>query len=411
MQRTLEKLLIRDHFPQKKIAFLVGPRQVGKTTLARHLLEKRNSIDLYRNWDDLEWRKEISLKPYGFLDSYRPRQAVCPLVVLDEIHKFPRWKKYLKGLWDTRKNLIDILVTGSGRLDIYQRGGDSLLGRYHQYRLHPLSVKEVVDPLPPSPDYHPDETLNALLNASGPPDSSLKEAFSLLLKWGGFPDPFLNQKTQTHRLWLKERRQLIVTQDLRDLTRIQLLSHVEQLVELLALRAGSLLSYNSLREELQVALDSIRLWIRYLEQLYFIYLIRPYAGKISRALKREPKLYLWDWSEITDEGTRFENLIASHLLKWCHFTQDWGHSPLELHFVRDKEKREVDFLVTKEKKPWILIEAKLNETTPSSALHHFSKQLGIKHRFLVTAHLSEPGFANGNIPVIDAPHFCALLPV
>lgn len=409
VRRTLTSLLRRHHFPTKKMAFVVGPRQVGKTTVARHLLEERASDDLYRNWDDLEWRRDISKNPYGFVDRYRPRSEQKPLAVLDEIHKFPRWKSYLKGLWDTRKDRIDLLVTGSGRLDVFQKGGDSLLGRYHQYRLHPLSLKEVLDPTGPEPSYHPDQTLD-LLKALPPPTQENRKNFEDLLQWGGFPHPFLTKDKNQWRLWQKERRQLLIREDLRDLSRIQLLSHIEELAELLVPRAANLVSYNSLREDLQVALDSVRLWMGYLERLYYFYLVRPYSKKVVRALRREPKLYLWDWSEISEEGARFENLVASHLLKWCDFTQDWGFEPLDLHFVRDKEKRETDFLIVKDKKPWILIEAKAGDREPPSALHYFAKLLGVPHKFLVVANLDRPGRA-GDVHVMDAPTFLSCLPV
>lgn len=411
MERTFSFLLSQQSFPRQKMAFVVGPRQVGKTTLAQQLQEQRNSPHLYRNWDDLHWRRELSRSPYGFLEKYAPKKGVSkPLVVLDEIHKYPRWKQYLKGLWDTKKNLVDILVTGSGRLNIYQRGGDSLLGRYHQYRLHPLSVREILSPSDGIKNYRADDILKKWNCVESPASEKTRDIFKKLLRWGGFPHPFLAKSKNEHRLWLKERRQLLVKEDLRDLTRIQLLSHVEELVELLVLRAGNILSYNSLREDLQVALDSVRLWTNALQNLYFIYLIRPFSGKIQRALKREPKVYLWDWSEISDEGVRFENMMANHLLKWCHFTEDWGYEPLELHFVRDKEKREVDFLLTKEKKPWALIETKLSDTAPSLALHYFAKKLGITNKFLVVRDLKQPGKA-GDTTVIDAANFCVSLPV
>lgn len=411
MRRTLERLLPEGHFPEGRMAFVVGPRQVGKTTLAQRLQRERNSTDLYRNWDDLQWRRAISRDPYGFVDAYRPRTGrVRPLVVLDEIHKFPRWKRYLKGLWDTRKDRIDVLVTGSGRLDVYQRGGDSLLGRYHQYRLHPLSVREVVDSHPPPSDYLPEGTLQVWRDASGPPPRRVRAAFDDLLRWGGFPEPFLKRNDRALRQWHRERHDLIVREDLRDLSRIQLLSHVEELVELLVQRSGSLLSYNLLREDLQVALDSVRLWVGYLRRLYFIHLVRPYAGRLARALRREPKVYAWDWSEVAGEGERFENLVAGHLLKWCHFTQDWGHPPLDLHFVRDKEKREVDFLITLDRKPWMLIETKLSDTDPGPAIHYFAQRLRVKHKILVVAGVREPGMA-GDVRVFDAPTFLAALPV
>ncbi len=411
MERSLENLLRRDHFPGGKMAFVVGPRQVGKTTLARMLLRDRGTADLYRNWDDLGFRRTIARDPYGFVDTYRPKRGVeKPLLALDEIHKLPRWKRYLKGLWDTRGDSLDVLVTGSGRLDVYQKGGDSLLGRYHQYRLHPLSVSELVSPSGPAPDYEVEQTLRRLTGSAGKPPGRAQKAFATLLRWGGFPEPYIAQDVKQLRLWHRERRELIVRQDLRDLSRVQLLSHVEELMELLVDRSGRILSYNSLREDLQVALDSVRLWVDYLRRLYFVFLVRPYAGKISRALRREPKVYLWDWSEIEDPGARFENLVASHLLKWCHFTQDWGHAPLDLHFVRDKEKREVDFLVTKERKPWLLVEAKVSDLDPGPAIHHFGQRLGVENKFLVVAQCERPGRA-GDVHVIDAPSFLLSLPV
>jgi len=404
-------LLLADHFPEGRMAFVVGPRQVGKTTLARQLQETRKSSDLYRNWDDLELRRAISRDPYGFMDVVRPKSSSGkPLVVLDEIHKFPRWKRYLKGLWDTRGDRFDVLVTGSGRLDVYQKGGDSLLGRYHPYRLHPLSVREVLEPSSPISGYQLDHTLERLTHATRRSSQREREAFSTLLRWGGFPATFLAKDTRALRRWHRERRQLLIREDLRDLSRIQLLSHVEELVELLIARSGRILSYNALREDLQVATDSVRLWVGYLERLYFIYLIRPYAGRIARALRREPKLYLWDWSEIEDEGARFENMVASHLLKWCHFSQDWGYPALDLHFVRDKDKREVDFLVTREKKPWLLIEAKRSAESPGPALHHFADRLGVKNKFLIVADATRPAMA-GDVHVLDAPTFLASLPV
>jgi predicted AAA+ superfamily ATPase len=413
VERTLGSLLAQGHFASGRMAFVVGPRQVGKTTLARRLLSERGTSDLYRNWDDLGWRRSVSRDPYGFIDAYRPKPGAergKPLAALDEIHRFPGWKRYLKGLWDTRKERVDLIVTGSGRLDVYQKGGDSLLGRYHQYRLHPLSVREVVDPASPPADYEPGHTLERLIRATGQAPRPVRESFAALLRWGGFPEPFVKRDSRQLRRWHRERRDLIVREDLRDLSRIQLLSHVEELVELLVLRAGGILSYNALREDLQVALDSVRLWVGYLERLYFVYRLRPYAARLPRALRREPKVYLWDWSEIADPAVRLENMLASHLLKWCHFSQDWGHQPLDLHFVRDKEKREVDFLITREKKPWLLVEVKRSSTTPGSAIHHFADKLGVKHKFLVVADLRQPGSA-ADVHVLDASGFLACLPV
>jgi uncharacterized protein len=411
MERALVKLLEEEHFvsPPARMAFVTGPRQCGKTTLATMMQKARGSQDLYRNWDDLSFRKQLAAQPYRFLDSYRPLKPKRPLAVLDEIHKFPRWKIYLKGLWDTRKDQADILVTGSGRLDIYQRGGDSLLGRYHQYRLHPLSLSEILGrKFSPDRDTFP-RILERMLKSEDAPNREAQEAFASLLRFGGFPEPFLAHSSRKHRLWLREKRDLLTREDLRDLTRIQMLSSIEHLVELLIPRAGSLLSLNSLRQELGVTLDSVRLWMAQIERLYYCYRISPFAGKLTRSLRREPKLYLYDWSEIREEGKRFENMIASALLRWRDFAHDWGQEQIGVHFIRDKEKREVDFLLTLADKPQILIEAKLTNSQPSAALHYFSEKLGALPKLLVVANAQEPGIAAG-VRVLPASVFLALIP-
>ncbi|OGR60644.1 MAG: hypothetical protein A2X36_04895 [Elusimicrobia bacterium GWA2_69_24] len=410
MDRSLGPLLEKLHFSEAspKMAFIVGPRQCGKTYLARMLQSRRGSPGLYRNWDDLGFRREISRSPYGFLDEYRP-SGPRPLAVLDEIHKFPKWKTYLKGLWDTRADRADVLVTGSGRLDVYQRGGDSMLGRYHAYRLHPLSLSELCGrSFDPDQDTPP-AILDRLMAGTPAVLAEEREGFDRLMRFGGFPEPFLGQSERKHRLWLRERRERLVREDLRDLTRVHLLSSVEQMMELLPLRAGSRLSMNSLREDLGVSLESVRLWMDQFERLYICHRVRPYAGRLQRSLRREPKLFLHDWSEAGDPGARFENMLACALLRWCHFTQDWGQEELGLHYVRDKEKREVDFLLTLGKKPWLLIEAKLSGAAPSNHLGYFASRLPGVRTLLVCAEAPAPGSAGG-VRVLPAATFLSHIP-
>jgi hypothetical protein len=344
------------------------------------------------------------------MDTFTPHnQKHKPLVVLDEIQKYPRWKNYLKGLFDTYRTQADFLVTGSGRLDIYQRGGDSLLGRYHQYRLHPFSVSEILGNSADL-DYACEKTV-ATMQKKKHSSRREQEAFEQLYVFGGFPEPFVKQSHRNLNLWHKERRNLIIREEMRTLTRIQLLSQVEHLVELLELRVASLLSVNSLSSDIQASYQSIKLWIDYLERLYYLYRLRPYSHKVQRSLSREPKLYFWDWSGLADAGARFENIIASHLLKWCHFNQDWGLENLELYFVRDKEKREVDFLVTKNKVPWLLVEAKSGSKTVEKSIGYFAEQLKVKHCFQVVKGPLEQNGTSSGISVVDAPSFLGALPV
>jgi predicted AAA+ superfamily ATPase len=392
------------------MAFIAGPRQVGKTTLGRLLQEQRNSQSLYRNWDDAQWRKDVIKNPYGFVDTFHPADAPKPLVVIDEIHKFPRWKRYLKGLYDTRKEHVDILITGSGRLDYFQKGGDSLLGRYHLYRMHPLSVREIVGTALTDEAYTPQSTLDELHNSSRSTNEQ-SDAFERLYTWGGFPEPFTKQNQRFTRQWLRERKALLIKEDLRDLFRVHSISNLELFTELILAKAGNPLTLNTLVEDVGVSQPTLRIWLGFLEQIYYAYTIPPYHRMIARALKKDRKVYLWDWSEISNEGARFENIIAAHLLKMCHFTEDFGFEPLRLFYVRDKEKREVDFLIVKNKTPWILIEAKTSDTTPPSTLHRFASALGVQHCFLVVKNrLPNNGVSQG-IRIMDAASFLSCLPV
>jgi uncharacterized protein len=356
-------------FARDKMVFLSGPRQVGKTTLALNWLEERGGT--YLNWDVSEDRKRI-LAP-GFVSS-----LTAPAVVLDEIHKYARWKSLVKGLFDKRGKELEIVVTGSARLDLFQRGGDSLLGRYELLRLHPLSVGELTEPTLRAP---PMDWLT-VAPASEPPD-----VWKRLEGRSGFPEPYFKDDRRQHRRWSGRRRELLVREDLRELSQIRTLSLVEHLALLLPSRVGAPLSVNGLREEVQVAYDTAKSWLDALERLYFCYRIPPYTKRIARSLKKEQKLYLWDWSEVEDAGPRFENMVASHLLKAVHAWNDVGDGPFALHYWRDVDKREVDFVLTERGKPVVAIECKQADTTPAPDLLRLGELLSVPQIQLV----SEPG--------------------
>lgn len=396
---------------ERKMAFVAGPRQVGKTTLARGLLGATGDGG-YFNWDVESHRRLILRDPEVFwaADAAAATQGAGrrPRIVLDEIHKYPRWKRFLKGLFDSQRAAIDIMVTGSGRLDVYQKGGDSLIGRYGLHRLHPFTVGEMLAggaQVVPSP-----AELERRLATLGPVTRAT-EALDAIDRLSGFPEPLFSGSEQRLRRWRRSRRQLVLREDLRDLSRIRELGQVDQLVSLLPARIGSPLSINSLREDLQVAFETVRGWLATLERLYFLFEIRPFAGRLARTLRREGKFYLFDPTEIEDPGARFENLVALHLLKLVDAWNDGGHGDFELHYVRDKEKREVDFLIADGRKPALLVEAKLSDSEPSAALRYFAERLSPAASLQVvrTGQGRSRMGAGGLVQVVAADQFLAVI--
>ncbi|MBM4159990.1 MAG: ATP-binding protein [Ignavibacteria bacterium] len=357
---------------ERKMCFIAGPRQVGKTTFANYLLAQKENRSAYFNWDIESDRKLILRSPEDFwLRGESPGGKPLRLG-LDEIHKFPRWKRFLKGLYDAHRNDVEILVTGSGKLDVYQRGGDSLFGRYQMYHLHPFTLGEMLsrDRLPPVSPERFVESLQA-----SPNSKAAEEALSQLEKFTGFPEPLFAQSESLLRRWRRSHEQLIVREELRDLTRIRELGLIESLVNLLPERVGAPLSVNALREELGVRFETVQNWLTALSRLFFLFSIRPYAGRLARALRREEKIYLYDYTSIADPAPRFENLVALHLLKLCQLWTDCGYSDFDLFYVRDREKREVDFLITERAKPFALVEAKLSASDVDSSLRYFAERL------------------------------------
>jgi hypothetical protein len=370
--RYLAEPLARALAEERRMAFVAGPRQVGKTTLARHLLAARRCQALYFNWDIDADRRAIVEDPAAFFVPRLPLDVDRPTVAFDEIHKYPRWKRFLKGFFDRHAGALATLVTGSGRLDVYQRGGDSLLGRYDLYRLHPFTTGELVAD---GRQYlsAPDAFVTGVLTE--PPPDAAAEALDRIERFTGFPEPLFAGRIERLRRWRRSRQSLVLREDLRDLTHIRELGLVESLVLLLPERVGSPLSLNALALHLGVAFNTVKAWLEALARLYFCFQLRPWAGRLSRTLRREEKLYLFDSTSIPDPGPRFENVVALHLRKLTDFWTDLGLGDFDLWYVRDKEKREVDFLVTEGRRPWLLVEAKLSDATPAPALRYFQQRL------------------------------------
>jgi predicted AAA+ superfamily ATPase len=362
---------------RNKMAFVSGPRQSGKTTMSR-ILAKSYNHSLYCNWDETRFRRQWTKDPQTVLDEWDlSRRDERRLLVLDEIHKSKLWKQKLKGIFDHFADVIQIVVTGSARLNVYNRGGDSLMGRYIHFRLYPFSLREMNGHAPPEPDI----LLERLFSERPPanPSPSVRKNIGRLFEMSGFPEPLFEGSPAILNIWRRGRIEKIVREDLRDLSRIPELSQIEMLVSLLPEKVGSPLSLQSLREDLEVSFDTVKRWMNYLNQLYYFFEIRPWTRSIPRSLKKEPKIYLYDWTEIESDGPRFENFIAFHLWKLCHYWTDIGVGAFQLHYLRNKEKQEVDFLISRGQKPWLTVECKTSDGKLDPNFMKFQKHLKCPH--------------------------------
>ncbi len=355
----------------ERMVFIGGPQQVGKTTFALSFLsDAHERHPAYLNRDDMVDRSAL-------LKGELPSRQNC--IVLDEIHKFAGWRNLVKDFYDTNKPSVSFIITGSARLDYYSKGGDSLQGRYHYYRLHPFSLQEV-NPTPTGDDVE------------------------MLLQFGGFPEPCLRSEERFWRRWQRERTQRVIYEDIRDLENTKEISLLELLAEELPNRIGSPLSVKKLKELLQVAHETVERWLSIFERMYYCFRISPYGPPKIRAVKKERKLYLWDWSLVPGSGPRFENFIASQLLKYCHFMEDTEGFRMDLRFLRDTDKREVDFVVLKNDAPLFAVECKTGEKTVTPSLYYFKERTKIPHFYQV--HTGTKDYEKNGIRVIPAHTLC-----
>ena len=338
MKRYLEKYIQKDL--KRKIILITGPRQTGKTTLSKML---KDTYD-YFNYDNAEDRLGLLEKSWD-----RSRE----LVIFDELHKLNNWKSWLKGIYDTERIPPAIVVTNSAKLDTYKKVGDSLAGRFFQFRLHPLDLKEI---------HH----------AHDPQDPS--KVLDKLLETGGFPEPFLEGSQTYYNRWKKSHLDIILRQDLIDLENIHQITSVETLIQLLKKRVGSPISYRSLAEDLQCSDKTVKRWLSVLETMYVVFKVTPFHKNISRSLLKSPKYYFYDTGQVIgDPGTKLENLVACALLKEIHFRQDCLGEQWNLFYLRDKDGREIDFLMTQNDEPSLMVEVKWNDANLSSNFSSFDK--------------------------------------
>ncbi len=352
MERYLKKAISNDL--NKKIILITGPRQVGKTTLSKDLVKDGE----YLNYDNVADRKKIHKSDLNFDNTN---------YILDELHKMKNWKRWLKGHFDTRKKKNVILVTGSAKIETYKKMGDSLAGRYYQYRLFPLDVKEIVNNLKIKADV----------------------AVESLLELSGFPEPFLSGSKNEYRKWQKTHLDIILRQDLLETESVLHIKSAELLIELMTERVASPISYNSLREDIGTDDKSIKRWCNLLEDIYVMFKIQPYFTRVQSSIKKAPKYYFFDIPRVVNAGARFENLIALSLYKEINYRNDSMGENYSLHYMRNKSQKEVDFVVCSNKKPVAMLEAKLSDNNLANAFAIFQKQTGDIPKYILVKNLKK----------------------
>lgn len=390
---------------EKSMVFLVGPRQAGKTTLSQIIARSfRNT--LYFNWDIAEHRARFFENP-DFFEAVERKDSSRPLVVLDEIHKYRDWKNYLKGVYDRHRNEFLFLVSGSGRLDLYQRGGDSLAGRYFLFHLWPFTISELTRGNREIHGFLDDPLYMTMEEAE-----ERKRIWSALSQRSGFPEPYLAGKATTYRRWSRTYAQQLVREDIRDLTGVKSVLDMETLYLLLPSRVGSPISIPSLARDLKVSYNSVKNWLSAFERFFLSFSVSPWTRKISRAIQKERKVYLWDSPRIEDPAARFENMVALELWRAVSAWNDTGYGDFSLHFIKNKEQQEVDFLVAEGRKPLLMIEAKLSDPEPSQALKKFQQSLQIPAVQLVYEREAYRLLSNRDQSILVAPGYqwLSLLP-
>lgn len=380
MKRLLSSYLFDPELISGKMIFLTGPRQVGKTTFALNWLKESGVEGTYFNWDDPAVLLAYKRNPLFFKNVIDEHYRGTPVpIVFDEIHKHKGWRQVLKGLYDVNKKRMQLLVTGSARLGIYRKSGDSLLGRYFPFQMLPIGLPEAAgkftNVLQEESLFSKGDLLLKEMRRISP--TGLRDTLNKLLAFGGFPEPFLKSSKRFHRRWLTEYVALLTREDIRELSRISDLKGVERLVALLPSRVGAPLSVNALREDLGGHYQTVVNWIEVLKGLYLVFTISPWSRDIKRSIRKEAKLYFYDWSILDDPGFRFENLLALTLTRMAARLTETGRGNYEIRYVRDREKREVDFLLVKDDNPVCLIEAKLSDDKISAHGRYYAARLGV----------------------------------
>ena len=400
-----------EKFLRKRMIFLAGPRQIGKTTLSLLKLKEVGQKENYYNWDTLSVRQAFIQNPYFFLEKIpeAPKQDLSSpkyWVVFDEFHKHRKWKDLLKGYYDELGLFIRFVVCGSARLDLYRQSGESLLGRYFLFRMFPLGPKDIIwgRRFNLRDGWTPDKLLEI-----PPIDSQWKEVTRTLYEISGFPEPFLEGEKSFYRRWKEAHLTLLTTEEIRDLSRVSDIVRLQQLVFLLPERVGSPLSLNNLSRILGCAYNTVKLWLEALEKVYLVFLVPPFSQKLARSIKKERNCYFWDWGILDDPGKRFENFLAVQLMRTVTAWNEWGLGSFNLYYLRTRDEKEVDFLILKNGRPFIIVEAKIGEVQPDRSIFYFHERLKPNYSFQVVLENEIFKQVHPGIFIIDIFKFLTLL--
>lgn len=404
-ERELYRQVWKELSGFKEMIFMTGPRQAGKTTLAEQIAEDYPN-HVYFNYDLIENRRLLLEKP-RFYEEINLKDAGIPLVVLDEIHKHHDGKNYLKSVYDRDHSRYKFLVSGSGRLDVYQKGSDSLAGRYLLFHLWPFTLAELA-----GKRRRIESFLEAPLEVSAPPGHGMRQAWDALAKFSGFPEPFLKGNSQFYNLWSRNYRRQILREDIRSHLAVQKADQMELLMSLLPSRVGSPIAMDNLARDIGVSFDSVKSWLEVFEDFFLTFRISPWTRRISRSIMKEKKTYLWDYAGIESPGALFENMVAVELFRAVSGWTDLGKGEFSLHYVRTKDKEEVDFLVAEGNRPLFIVETKAGEDEVPRSLRKIQGMLNIPAIQLVNRSDVHKRLSNGSseILVVSAARWLAGLP-
>lgn len=400
-------------FLGRRMSFISGPRQIGKTTLTLSVLGNLGQEKNYYNWDTITVKRGYASNPLFFFEnipepvlSLRKNKLPKYWVIFDEFHKHPKWKQMLKGYYDEFGSFIRFVVCGSARLDIFRKSGESLLGRYFLSKMFPIGPKDIVEGerFKINSTWNPDNVVHFIK-----PSGDFVETVETLYHVSGFPEPFLKGKKDFYRRWRDEHISLLTTEEVRDLSKISDLARLQNLALLLPERVGSPISVNNLAQTLTCAHATVNTWLDALELVYMIFRLSPFTGKLTRTVRKEKKVYFWDWGVVEDEGKRFENFLAVQLFRTVSAWTEWGWGSFNLFFVRTKDGRETDFIITKNRKPLMIIEAKLTDTGIDSSLSYFKERLPAPLAFQVVWNKDILRQVRPGVFVIDIFRFLSLL--